>query len=70
MEKRGPSEGSKLRVSGICWEFLKTRELLGLDMVKSSEDDIKMIEEKGKKRPASGNGDEPSGKRAKPSTTK
>jgi hypothetical protein len=70
MEKRGPSEGSKLRVSGICWEFFKTRELLGLDMAKSSEDDIKIIKEKGKKRPASGNDDQPSGKRARRSTAK
>lgn len=65
LEKSGPLEGKRLRVSGICWEFFKTRELLGLDIFKSSEDDIKMIEEKGKKRPASGNDDQPSGKKAK-----
>ena len=69
LEKRGSSEGESLRVSGLCWEFFKTRELLGLDMLKSSEDDIKMVEEKGRKRrnPASGDG-EPSSKRAGPST--
>lgn len=69
LEKRGPSEGEGLRVYGLCWEFFKTRELLGLDMLKSSEDDIKMIEERGKKRrnPASGDG-EPSAKRTGPST--
>ncbi|KAH0289997.1 hypothetical protein M436DRAFT_79736 [Aureobasidium namibiae CBS 147.97] len=65
LDKRGPSEGKTLRVSGLCWEFFKTRELLGLDMVKSSLDDIEMIEKRGKKRPASGDDDQPSGKKAK-----
>jgi hypothetical protein len=70
LEKRGPSEGATLRVRSLCWEFLKTREVLGLDMCKSSKDDIKMIEEKGKKRknPASGDGNQSSGKKAKPPT--
>lgn len=69
LEKTGPSEGKILRVSGRCWEFFKTRELLGLDMLKSSEDDIRMIEGKGKKRRNSASGEgEPSGKRAGPST--
>lgn len=67
LDKRGPLEGKALRVSSLCWEFFKTRELLGLDMVKSSLDDIKKIEEKGKKRPASGNDDRSSGKKAKAS---
>jgi hypothetical protein len=70
LEKRGPSEGATLRVRALCWEFLKTREVLGLDMLKSSKDYIKVIEEKGKKRKnhASGNGNQSSGKKAKPST--
>jgi hypothetical protein len=67
LEKRGPSEGSTLRVRALCWEFLKTREVLGLDMCKSSKDDIKVIEKKGKKRknPASGDDNQSSGKKAK-----
>jgi hypothetical protein len=70
LEKRGKTEGAGVRVSARCWQFFKMREVLGLDMLKSSEDDIKMIEEKGKKRrnPASGDGDQPSGKKARPST--
>ncbi|KAH0340515.1 hypothetical protein KCU81_g6749, partial [Aureobasidium melanogenum] len=64
---RGPGEGRTLRVRTVCWQFFKWREVLGLDMTKSSQDDIKKIQEKGKKR-AAGDDDQTPGKKAKPST--
>lgn len=67
MEKRGEDEGETLRVRALCWQFFKSREVLGLDMTKSSQDDIKKIQEKGKKR-ASGDDDQTPGKKPKPST--
>jgi hypothetical protein len=69
LDKRGPSEGSGLRVRALCWEFLKTREVSGLDMLKGSKDDIRMIGERGKKRKnlESGDGNQSSGKKAKSS---
>ncbi|KAG9833851.1 hypothetical protein KCU98_g11798, partial [Aureobasidium melanogenum] len=67
LEKRGEDEGETLRVRALCWQFFKSREVLGLDMTKSSQDDIKKIQEKGKKR-ASGDDDQTPGKKPKPST--
>ncbi|KAH0364785.1 hypothetical protein KCU65_g6543, partial [Aureobasidium melanogenum] len=64
---RGPGEGRNLRVRTVCWQFFKWREVLGLDMTKSSQDDIKKIQEKGKKRAAGGD-DQTPGKKQKPST--
>jgi len=70
LEKRGKFQGYGARLNALCWMFFKQREVLGLDMLKSSENDIKVIEEKGKKRknPASDDGNQTSGKKAKPST--
>jgi hypothetical protein len=70
LEKRGESDVGGVRVSVLCWAFFKTREVLGLDMLKSSEDDIKMVEEKSKKRKnhPSGDADGNSGKKTRLST--
>lgn len=69
LEKRGKVEGKDFRIYSLCWQFFKHREVLGLDMTKSSEDNIKNIQEKGKKRPnPAPEDDEQMGKKAKPST--
>ncbi|THX16000.1 hypothetical protein D6D13_01870 [Aureobasidium pullulans] len=68
LNRKGRRDGAKMRMFALSWEFFKKREMMGLDMVKSSEDDIKQIEERGKKRqnPAAGDGNSTTGKKAKP----
>ncbi|THX51519.1 hypothetical protein D6D06_07325 [Aureobasidium pullulans] len=68
LEKRGERQGIKSRAFQLGWEFFKRREMLGLNILESSEDDGKQIEEKGKKRknPAAGDDEPTSGKKAKP----
>lgn len=68
LEKRGERQGIKSRAFQLGWEFFKRREMLGLNILESSEDDGKQIEEKGKKRknPAAGDDEPTSGKKSKP----